>query len=64
MKGRTNNIAGRPTKGNEKRKAVCFRLQPETAAFIKQWAADLGCSQSDLIEDWIAGINGTQSPLG
>ena len=56
MKGRTNYIAGRHTKGNEKRKAVSFRLQPETAAFIKQRAADLGCSQSDLIEDWIEGM--------
>lgn len=64
MKGRTNKPKGRKPKGKETRKAVSFRLQPETAAFIKQWAADLGCSQSDLIEDWIAGINGTQSPLG
>lgn len=55
-KGHTNNPNGRTTKGNEKRKAVSFRLQPETAAFIKQWAADLGCSQSDLIEDWIEGM--------
>jgi hypothetical protein len=55
-KGHTNNPNGRPTKGNEKRKAVSFRLQPETAAFIKQWAANLCCSQSDLVEDWIEGM--------
>ena len=56
MKGHTNNPNGRPTKGAEKRKAVSFRLQPATAAFIRQWASDLGCSQSDLIEDWIEGM--------
>lgn len=50
-KGHTNNPNGRPTKGNEKRKAVSFRLQPATIATIKQCATDRGISQSDLIED-------------
>lgn len=63
-KGHTNNPNGRPLKGSQKRKAITLHLQPETIDFIKEWAANLGCSQSDLIEDWIAGINGTQSPLG
>lgn len=52
----TTKSPGRKPKGKETRKAVSFRIQPETAAFIKQWAADLGCSQSDLIEDWIEGM--------
>lgn len=56
MKNHTNNPNGRPTKGDEKRKCVTFRLQPSTAYFIKQWASDIGCSQSDLIEDWIEGM--------
>jgi len=54
--GHTNNPNGRPTKGNEKRKTVCFRLQPKTIDFIKELAANLGCSQSDLIEDRIEGM--------
>lgn len=50
MKGRTNNIAGRPPKGKETRKAVTFRLQPSTIDRIRSEADALGISQSDLIE--------------
>ena len=45
---------GRNPKGAETRKAVSFRLQPSTIEKLKGAAKDLGCSQSDLIEDWIA----------
>ena len=54
MKGRTNNIAGRPTKGGEKRKSVSYRLQPSTIEKIKDAASDRKCSQSDVIEDMVA----------
>lgn len=53
MKGRTNNIAGRPTKGAERRKPVTFRIQPALAEKLKQAAKDYGCSQSDIVEDWL-----------
>ncbi len=50
MKGQTNNPSGRPTKGNEKRKAVSFRLQPSSISAIRLAAARMGFSQSDYVE--------------
>lgn len=52
-KGHTNNPNGRPTKGNEKRKAVTFRLQPKTIDRIRTISTDYGCSMADLIEDMV-----------
>ena len=52
-KGYTNNPNGRPTKGNEKRKAVTFRLQPATIATIRKCATNRGISQSDLVESLV-----------
>ena len=57
MKGHTNNPNGRPTKGNEKRKAVCFRLQPATIESIREAAANNGISMSDLIEELVKEMN-------
>lgn len=54
MKGHTNNPQGRPFKGDEKRKAVTFRLQPKTIDRIRYLATDGGISQSDIVEDAIA----------
>lgn len=50
MKGHTNNPNGRPTKGDEKRKAVTLRLQPSTIERIRKAAEENHCSQSDIIE--------------
>lgn len=54
MKGHTNNPNGRPTKGNERRKAVTLRLQPSTIERIRKAAEENQCSQSDIIETIVA----------
>jgi len=51
MERHTNNPNGRPTKGEEPRKACTYRLQPSTAEMVRKAAEERGCSQSDLIED-------------
>lgn len=56
MKVKSNNPKGRPYKGEEKREAVTFRLQPKTIDKIRFLASDGGISQSDVIEHAIAVI--------
>lgn len=55
MKEHTNKSNGRKPKCKETRKAVTFRITPTAAKFLKQWAENLGCSQSDLVNDWLDG---------
>lgn len=53
-KGQTNNPHGRPPLGQlEKRKMVSLRLKPKTIDKLKQAAKDLGCSQSDVIDNLV-----------
>jgi predicted transcriptional regulator len=46
----TQKSQGRKPKGKETRKAVTFRLQPSTIERIKDLAAGMEISQSDVIE--------------
>lgn len=59
MKAQTTKPQGRTPKSGETRKAVTFRITPTAAQFLKQWAEKLGCSQSDLVNDWLDGMRNT-----
>lgn len=48
----TTKSKGRPYKGVEPRKAVTFRITRTAAAAIAKAAEDIGCSQSDIVEDY------------
>lgn len=50
----TTSKKGRPLKGDEKREAVTFRLQPKTIDRIRYLAHYGGISQSDVVEEAVA----------
>lgn len=54
----SNNPNGRPYKGEEKREAVTFRLQPKTIDRIRHLAHDGGMSQSDVVEEAVSSYFG------
>lgn len=53
----TSSKKGRPLKGDEPRKAVTFRITPTAADAIARAADELGCSQSDIVEDYAMMLN-------
>lgn len=51
-------MKGRPPKDAETRKAVTLRITPTAAAILAKAAEAAGCSQSDILEDYLIGCLG------